>query len=46
VEPLDNKVLDEMIETADSILIDHKYGFGRIDNDNECKKCGYRLYCG
>jgi DNA helicase-2/ATP-dependent DNA helicase PcrA len=46
VEPLDNKILDEMMETADSILHDHKYGFGRIDNDNECKKCEYRLYCG
>ncbi|TFH40514.1 MAG: hypothetical protein E4G94_09475, partial [ANME-2 cluster archaeon] len=46
VEPLDNKVLDGMIETADSILHDHRYGFGRVDNDNQCKKCGYRLYCG
>jgi len=46
VEPLDNNVLDEMMETADAILHDHKYGFGRADNDNQCKKCGYRLYCG
>jgi DNA helicase-2/ATP-dependent DNA helicase PcrA len=46
VEPLDNTVLDEMIKTADAILHDHKYGFGRVDNDNQCKKCGYRLYCG
>ena len=46
VAPLDAGVLDEMVDTAESILRDYRHGFERVDDVGECEGCGYRLYCG
>jgi DNA helicase-2/ATP-dependent DNA helicase PcrA len=46
VAPLDAGVLDEMVDTAESILYDYRHGFDRVDDEGECRDCGYRLYCG
>jgi len=46
VKPLDNDALSDMIDAADNILHDYRYGFDRIDDDSVCKRCGYNLYCG
>ena len=46
VAPLDADVLDEMADTAESILRDYRHGFERVDDEGECEGCGYRLYCG
>ena len=46
VAPLDAKVLAEMVDAAESILHDYRYGFDRVDDDGQCRDCGYRLYCG
>jgi len=46
VKPLDNDALSDMVDAADNILHDYRYGFDRIDDDLVCKRCGYNLYCG
>jgi len=46
VAPLDAGVLEEMVDTAESILRDYRHGFERVDDVGECEGCGYRLYCG
>ncbi|MCL7415547.1 MAG: ATP-dependent helicase [ANME-2 cluster archaeon] len=46
VKPLDSEVIPEMVETAERIIHDYRYGFETRDDDKQCKKCGYRLYCG
>ena len=43
---VDAGVLDEMVDTAESILRDYRHGFERVDDEGECRDCGYRLYCG
>ncbi|MDW7775774.1 MAG: ATP-dependent DNA helicase [Methanosarcinales archaeon] len=45
VQPLDKGVIPEMVDVANRIIHDHKYGFSRCDDDKQCKKCGYKLYC-
>ncbi|MDW7727479.1 MAG: PD-(D/E)XK nuclease family protein [Candidatus Methanoperedens sp.] len=46
VAPLDNNVLSEMEEIAGRIIHDHRFGFGKVEDERECRTCGYRLYCG
>ena len=46
VKPLDNNVLSEMEEIAGCIIHDHRFGFGKVGDERECRNCGYRLYCG
>ena len=46
VAPLDAGVLTEMVDTAESILHDYRHGFERVDDEGQCRDCGYRLYCG
>lgn len=45
VRPLDNEVIPGMVEVANRIIHDYQYGFERSDDDKQCRKCGYRLYC-
>ncbi|MCL7414022.1 MAG: PD-(D/E)XK nuclease family protein, partial [ANME-2 cluster archaeon] len=45
VQPLDNEVIPGMVEVANRIIHDYQYGFERCDDDKQCKKCGYTLYC-
>ena len=46
VAPLDADVLAEMVDAAESILHDYRHGFERVDDEGQCRDCGYRLYCG
>ena len=46
VAPLDAGVLAEMVDVAESILHDYRHGFERVDDEGQCRECGYRLYCG
>jgi DNA helicase-2/ATP-dependent DNA helicase PcrA len=46
VAPLDNEVLSGMEETAGCIIHDHRFGFRKVEDERECRNCGYRLYCG
>ena len=46
VAPLDAGVLSEMVDTAECILHDYRHGFERVDDEGQCRDCGYRLYCG
>ncbi|KAF5430440.1 DNA helicase-2 [Candidatus Methanophagaceae archaeon] len=43
---LDAGVLSEMVDVVESILRDYWHGFDRVDDEGQCKDCGYRLYCG
>ncbi|MEA1869941.1 MAG: ATP-dependent DNA helicase [Euryarchaeota archaeon] len=46
VAPLDADVLAEMVDVAERILHDYRHGFARVDDEGQCRDCGYRLYCG
>ncbi len=46
VAPLDAGVLSEMVDVAECILHDYRHGFYRVDDEGQCRDCGYRLYCG
>jgi DNA helicase-2/ATP-dependent DNA helicase PcrA len=46
VAPLDADVLLEMVDAAENILHDYRHGFERVDDEGQCRDCGYRLYCG
>ena len=46
VAPLDGGVLAEMVDAAESVLRDYRHGFERVDDEGQCRDCGYRLYCG
>jgi len=46
VAPLDAGVLSEMVDVAECILHDYRHGFERVDDEGQCRDCGYRLYCG
>ncbi|MDD5615749.1 MAG: ATP-dependent DNA helicase [Candidatus Methanoperedens sp.] len=46
VEPLDNNALSEMEKTAGCIIHDHRFGFRKVEDEKQCRNCGYRLYCG
>ena len=46
VAPLDANVLEEMVDAAESIIHDYRHGFDRMDDEGQCRDCGYRLYCG
>lgn len=45
VDPLDNNALSEMKKTAGCIIHDHRFGFKKVEDEGECRNCGYRLYC-
>ena len=45
VKPLDNEVIPGMVEVAQNIIHDYQFGFSRSEDDKQCKKCGYKLYC-
>ena len=42
VAPLDDGVLAEMGDVAESILHDYRHGFDRVDDERGCRDCGYR----
>ena len=46
VAPLDAGVLAEMVDVAECILHDYRHGFEMVDDEGQCRDCGYRLYCG
>ena len=46
VAPLNSGVLAEMVDVAGSILHDYRHGFDRMDDEGQCRDCGYWLYCG
>jgi DNA helicase-2/ATP-dependent DNA helicase PcrA len=46
VAPLDAGVLSEMVDAAERIIHDYRHGFEKVDDERECRDCGYRLYCG
>jgi len=45
VSPLDIGAVDTMVETARNISYDYEHGFKETDNPENCKECGFRLYC-
>jgi DNA helicase-2/ATP-dependent DNA helicase PcrA len=45
VDPLDNNALSEMKKTAGCIIHDYRFGFRKVEDEGECRNCGYRLYC-
>lgn len=46
VDGLDKNAVDSLIETAKKIAHDYEHGFQRTTDENTCRECGYRLYCG
>lgn len=46
MEGLDKNAVDSLIETAKRIAYDYEHGFRRTSDENTCRECGYRLYCG
>lgn len=45
VSPLDSVAIDTMVETARNIAHDYECGFGKTEDPDNCKECGFRLYC-
>jgi DNA helicase II / ATP-dependent DNA helicase PcrA len=42
---LDSGAINAMVEIAKKIAHDYEYGFNETDNPENCKECGFRLYC-
>lgn len=45
VSPLDRGAIDSMVETARNIAHDYEHGFEKTEDPENCKECGFRLYC-
>lgn len=45
VSPLDSGAIDSMVETARKIAHDYENGFEKTGYPENCKECGFRLYC-
>lgn len=45
VSPLDRRVIASMVETARNIAYDYEHGFEKTEDPENCKECGFRLYC-
>lgn len=45
VSPLDIGAVDSMLETARNIAYDYEHGFRKTEDSDNCKECGFRLYC-
>ena len=45
VSPLDRGAIDSIVETARNIAYDYEHGFERTEYPDNCKECGFRLYC-
>lgn len=45
VNPLDRGAITSVVETARNIAHDYEHGFGKTEDSDNCKECGFRLYC-
>lgn len=43
--PLDAGGLSNMADAVESILHDYRHGSDWVDDEEQCRNCGYRLYC-
>ena len=42
---LDSGAINAMVETSKKIAHDYEHGFNETDDPENCKECGFRLYC-
>jgi DNA helicase-2/ATP-dependent DNA helicase PcrA len=42
---LDRGAINSMVETAQNIAYDYEHGFMETQNPNNCRECGFKLYC-
>ncbi|AKB57972.1 ATP-dependent helicase [Methanosarcina barkeri] len=45
ISPLDRGAIASMVETARNIAHDYERGFEKTEDPDNCKECGFRLYC-